>query len=226
VSKRYSTDISAPAAGEGASSRPAAANKGRRFPPETLSEAEVSALIRAASGRAPTGVRNRALIVVLYRGGLRVFEALGLHVRDVDVETGTIRVRHGKGDHSRIVGIDPAAASLIGRWLEVRRARGIPRSAPLFCTLRGRRLHDRYVRAVLPRLARRAGIDKRVHPHGLRHTHAAALAREGVPVNVIQAQLGHRSLATTDRYLRHIAPEELVRRMRQRTWQAPGTGGG
>jgi integrase len=115
-------------------------------------------------------------------------------------------VRHGKGDRSRIVGIDPAAASLLGRWIEVRGARGIPRSAPLFCTLGGRRLHDRYVRALLPRLARRAGIEKRVHPHGLRHTHAAELAREGVPVNVIQAQLGHRSLATTDRYLRHIAP--------------------
>jgi integrase/recombinase XerD len=226
VSKRYSSHISNPVASDGRAERPAAANKGRRFPPETLTEAEVSALIRAASGRAPTGVRNRALIVVLYRGGLRVFEALGLQVRDVDVEAGTIRVRHGKGDRSRIVGVDPAAASLIARWLEVRKARGIPRWAPVFCTLAGRRLHDRYVRALLPRLARRAGIDKRVHPHGLRHTHAAELAREGVPVNVIQAQLGHRSLATTDRYLRHIAPEELVARMRARSWQAPGTGRG
>jgi integrase/recombinase XerC len=89
------------------------------------------------------------LIVVLYRGGLRMFEALALGVRDVDVETGTIRVRHGKGDRSRIVGIDPAAGSLLGRWIEVRGARGIPRSAPLFCTLGGRRLHDRYVRALL-----------------------------------------------------------------------------
>lgn len=86
-------DISGPEGGEAAPSRPAAANKGRRFPPETLTEVEVSALIRAASGRAPTGIRNRALIVVLYRGGLRMFEALALGVRDVDVEAGTIRVR-------------------------------------------------------------------------------------------------------------------------------------
>jgi Phage integrase family len=82
-------DISGPEGGE-APSRPAAANKGRRFPPETLTEVEVSALIRAASGRAPTGIRNRVLIVVLYRGGLRMFEALALGVRDVDVEAGTI----------------------------------------------------------------------------------------------------------------------------------------
>jgi integrase/recombinase XerD len=62
----------------------------------------------------------------------------------------------------------------------------------------------------MPRLARRAGIEKRVHPHGLRHTHAAELALEGQPMNLIQAQLGHSSLATTSRYLAHIAPAELV----------------
>ena len=63
-----------------------------------------------------------------------------------------------------------------------------------------------------------SGIDKRVHPHGLRHTHAAELAFEGVPMNAIQAQLGHSSLATTSSYLAHIAPAELVKAMQARTW--------
>jgi integrase len=76
---------------------------------------------------------------------------------------------------------------------------------------------------MVKRLAARAGIDKRVHAHGLRHTHAAELAREGIPVNMIQAQLGHESLATTDRYLRHIAPAELVQTIRQREWEDPAT---
>lgn len=67
----------------------------------------------------------------------------------------------------------------------------------------------------------KAGIEKRVHPHGLRHTHAAELAREGTPLNLIQAQLGHESLATTDKYLRHIAPEELVKAMKARIWKPP-----
>jgi len=67
-------------------------------------------------------------------------------------------------------------------------------------------------------LASKAGIEKRVHPHGLRHAHAAELAAEGLPPNLIQLQLGHSSLATTDRYLRHIAPAELVRAMQSRTW--------
>ena len=69
-----------------------------------------------------------------------------------------------------------------------------------------------------PRLARRAGVEKRVHSHGLRHAHAAELAAEGVPVNVVQQQLGHGSLATTDRYLRHIAPAERIAAMRAREW--------
>ncbi len=75
-----------------------------------------------------------------------------------------------------------------------------------------------YGRVLCTRLARRAGIDKRVHPHGLRHTRAAELAFEGVPMNVVQAQLGHSSLATTSRYLAHIAPAELVKAMQARTW--------
>jgi site-specific recombinase XerC len=72
-------------------------NKGRRYPPEILTVEEVRALIAGCSNRAPTGVRNRALIVVLYRGGLRLEEALGLMARDVDARRGTVNVRHGQG---------------------------------------------------------------------------------------------------------------------------------
>ena len=75
------------------------------------------------------------------------------------------------------------------------------------------------MRHLLPRLAAKAGIEKRVHPHALRHTHAAELAREGVPLNLIQAQLGHSNVATTSRYLAHIAPVEVSETMRQRTWE-------
>lgn len=75
------------------------------------------------------------------------------------------------------------------------------------------------MRRLLPRIAARAEIHKRVHAHGLRHAHAAELVAEGVPVNVIQQQLGHASLATTDRYLRHIAPRQRVEAMRGRAWK-------
>jgi site-specific recombinase XerD len=154
--------------------------------------------------------------VVLWRGGLRVSEALALQAKDFDPDAGTIRVLHGKGDEARTVALDPQAFALVERWLRLRTMLGLSRAGRVFCTLKGRPLDPSYLRQLLPRLARRAGIDKRVHPHGLRHTHAAELAREGVPVNVIQLQLGHRSIGTTTRYLQHVAPQELVERIRER----------
>jgi site-specific recombinase XerD len=195
-----------------------APNAGKRYPAEILSGEEVRGLIRACSNRAASGIRNRALIVALYRGGLRLGEALALRPKDVDLAAGTITILHGKGDRSRTVGLDPGAAAVLERWLERRRALGIGGRAPLFCTLAGRPLKPSYVRMLLARLAAKAGIEKRVHPHGLRHTHAAELAAEGMPLNLVQAQLGHSSLATTDRYLRHIAPAQLIEAMRSRSW--------
>lgn len=194
----------------------AAARRGRKLPPEVLTPDEVRALVRACSPRAPTGVRNRALLVALYRGGLRLGEALALYPKDVDSARGTVRILHGKGDKARTVGLDPEALAVVERWGDVRRHLGITGRRPLFCTLAGEPLDPSYVRQLLPRLARKAGVDKRVHAHGLRHTHAAELAEEGYPVNFIQDQLGHGSLATTDRYLRHIAPAARVDALRRR----------
>jgi site-specific recombinase XerD len=199
----------------------AATNAGKRFPAEILTEAEVAALLKACSPKAPTGIRNRALISVMYRAGLRVSEALALCPKDVDSENGSVTVLHGKGNKRRTVGLDPGAFAVLARWMDRRTALGLNGRYPIFCTLKGASLKPAYVRALLPRLATKAGIEKRVHPHGLRHTHAAELAREGTPLNLVQAQLGHSSLATTDRYLKHIAPEELVKAMKARIWTPP-----
>jgi site-specific recombinase XerD len=190
----------------------------RRRPPEVLSEPEVIALIKACSTRAPTGVRNRALIAVLWRSGLRISEALALELRDVDLQAGTLRVRHGKGDKSRTVGVDEQTAAMLARWLDRRRRLGPGARAPIFCTLAGGRVDPSYVRHLLPRLARKAGISRRVHAHGLRHTYASELARERTPINVIRDALGHTSLAVTDRYLRDVAPMHVIDTMRARAW--------
>lgn len=216
--------MSSPATQKGYRAGVSPANAGRRYPAEILTPEEARALIAACSRRAPTGVRNRALLVVLYRAGLRVSEALALKPKDVDAAAGTLTVLHGKGDQRRTVGLDDGAFDVLARWLERRQALGLTGRQPVFCTLDGRPLKSSYVRTLLPRLARKAGIEKRVHPHGLRHTHAAELAGEGKPVNLIQAQLGHGSLATTDRYLRHIAPRELVAAMQAREWSLEPAG--
>jgi site-specific recombinase XerD len=194
------------------------ANKGKTFPAELLTGEEVKALVRACSGRAATGIRNRALIAVLYRGGLRIGEALALYPKDVDPATGTVTVLHGKRDKRRTIGLDPGAMALVERWLDARTRIGLVGRRPLFCTLQGASPKSSYVRALLPRLASRTGIEKRVHPHALRHSHAAELAHEGLSLNLVQQQLGHSNLATTDRYLRHIAPAELIAAMQQRRW--------
>ncbi len=84
--------------------------------------------------------------------------------------------------------------------------------------LDGRPLADSYIRVLFPRLGRQAGIAKRVHAHGLRHTHAAELRAEGMDMGVISKQLGHRSIATTAQYLDHIAPLAVVKAMQKRVW--------
>lgn len=89
----------------------------------------------------------------------------------------------------------------------------------LFCTLTGGRIYTSYIRALFDRLAKKAGIEKRVHPHGLRQTFAAQLAAEGCPMNLIQRQLKHSSLATTSRHLGHIGPAELTEAMQRREWK-------
>jgi site-specific recombinase XerD len=194
------------------------ANKGHRYPAEILTADEVRALITACSNRAPTGIRNRALLVLLYRAGCRISEALRLLPKDLDRAAGTATVLRGKGGWRRTIGLDPGAFAVVERWLDVRTKRGISCRAPIICTLKGTPLASAYVRALMPRLAHRAGVEKRVHAHGLRHTHAAELALEDHPMDLIQAQLGHTSLATTSRYLAHIAPAQLIAAMRGRTW--------
>jgi site-specific recombinase XerD len=188
------------------------ANKGRKLPPELLTPDEVRALLGACSTSAPTGLRNRALLVTLYRAGLRLEEALTLLPSDVDAGEGVLRV----GD--RVAGIDAGALAIVADWLQARVALLIPHSSPLFCTLSGGYLQPAYVRQLLPRLALKAGVAKRVHASGLRYTHAAELAAEGLPVELISAQLGHESLASTDRYLQRIPPKDRIAALQRRQW--------
>lgn len=198
------------------------ANYGKTYPVEVLNPAEVHQLLAACPENRKHGVRNRAMIVLLWRSGLRVAELVALEPKDLDMAAGTITVLRGKGLKRRAVGIDPHALAMLRPWLELRRTLDLPPGSPLFVTVLsdrfGRPLHTAYVRDMLKELAEKAGIEKRVHPHGMRHTHAFELANEGVPLHLIQLQLGHESLATTERYIRHLAPVHLLRTMRARSW--------
>ncbi len=193
-------------------------NKGAKFPAEPLTRDEVLALMNACSRRAPTGIRDRALICLLWRGQLRISEALALKVADFDPTACTVRVLKGKGKKSRVVVIDPQATDVLTTWLACRKKLGLNGHKPIFCTLSGTPINSAQVREMLPRRARKAGIEKRVHAHGLRHTGASELAQEGIALIDIQEQLGHSSAATTDRYLHGLNPVGRVERLRSRTW--------
>src|SRR5690242_16872334 len=165
-----------------------------------MTPGEVAAVIGACSARSVTGIRNRALLTLLYRSGLRISEALALKPSDVNLGEHTIRVLHGKGNKATTRGFHPSATDALARWADTRKHAGL-RGGPLFCTLDGRPLYAQYVRTLLGRLAAASGIDKRVHPHGLRHTFAVELERAGTPVTVISKLLGPSSMPVTSRYL-------------------------
>jgi integrase/recombinase XerD len=197
----------------------------RQRPIEPLTPEEVDRLIQSASNRGAGGIRNRALIAVLYFSGLRLSEALALQPKDVDLERGEINVRCGKGGRQRLAGLNAQAQAHLSRWMERRRTLGVNGWQPIFCTFSkvdGERLvkplSPRYVQLMLKRLAERAGIEKRVHPHGFRHSHACHLLRRGVPLPAIQRQLGHVSLATTDVYLRGLGIGEHVEAIHDLEW--------
>lgn len=185
---------------------------------ELVTPDEARALIHAASARAPTGVRNRALIVVMYRSGLRPGEALTLLPSDVDLAAGRIAVPPRKTGGGRSVGVDRPSRAIIDRWIMRRGERGIGDERPLFCTLAGEPIKAAYVRELLPRLAARAGIDKRVHPLGLRYANAAELAAEGFPAALIDRHLGVAAGGSARRYQRQFDEAEAAEAVGSREW--------
>jgi site-specific recombinase XerD len=184
---------------------------GRKFPADPPRVDEIIAVMRAA-GNGPYGLRLRALIVILWRSGLRISEALALAETDLEPGRGSLLVRHGKGGKRREVGMDDWAWDQLDAWLEIRRELPI---GPFLCLIsepgRGRPWNGASVRKSLRRVAARAGVRRRFAPHQLRHAHAVEMAREGVPLNVIQRQLGHANLGITSIYLQGIDTEEVVR---------------
>jgi len=191
----------------------------RKLDADLLTHEEIDKLIKACSKRAPSGRRNRALIVLLWRSALRLGEALALSVKDVNLEEFTIIVQRGKGGKRRVVGLDVGTALLIDQWLVNRRKLGIGNRAPLFCTLQGGPLDQSYVRHLLPRLAKKAGVEKRVHAHGLRHRASVDLIKEGADLITVRDLLGHSSAATTQTYLSRLGASDAVEFAKQREWE-------
>ena len=185
-------------------------NKGLRYPADPPKVEEIIAVMRAA-GDSAHGRRLRGLIVILWRAGLRIQEALALAEADLDHARGALLVRHGKGGRRREVGMDAWGWEELQPWLELRLDLPI---GPLFCVInghsRGRHWASAAARAELRRKAVAAGVRRRFAPHQLRHAHTVEMAREGVPLVVIQRQLGHSNLGITSVYLQGIDNAEII----------------
>jgi site-specific recombinase XerD len=191
-------------------------NKGLRYPADPPTIDEIVAVMRAAGDR-PDGVRLRTLIVMLWRAGLRIGEALALAETDLDRRRGAVIVRRGKGGRRREIGMDRWAWEQIEPWLAIRCT--LPAGAML-CVIHGptagRRWEASAARKQLHRTAEAAGVRRRFAPHQLRHAHAVEMAHEGVPLVVIQRQLGHANFGITSIYLQGIDNSEIIETVHSR----------
>jgi site-specific recombinase XerD len=182
----------------------------KRHLPKLISAPEADRLLEAAS-RGSDGVRNRLLLELMYRAGLRVGETTKLTVRDVQ-ETGLIRIYDGKGGDGTAY-YDPARIGpLLDAWLA---QRGYA-PGPLFLNGDGSPLSVRSIQRLVKRLKDQVGIAGVCTPHVLRHTYATELLREGFDIREVQRSLRHANIGTTEIYT-HVEDDALRRKMARRS---------
>jgi integrase/recombinase XerD len=177
--------------------------------PKSLNEEEVEALLKAPNVDDPLGLRDRAMLEVLYASGLRVSELVGLKVTEVSLNEGVIRVT-GKGSKTRLVPMGEVAVEWIARYLKHSRPEILQKrlSDTLFVTNRGSAMTRQAFWYLIKRYALLAGITKHLSPHVLRHAFATHLLNHGADLRVVQMLLGHSDISTTQIYT-HVARERL-----------------
>jgi integrase/recombinase XerD len=186
-----------------------------RLLPELLSEAEVDRLLSLELPDTPRGLRDRALLEVLYASGLRAGELVGLRLENYLREEKLLRVL-GKGNRERIVPVGEKAVASLDRWL----AKGRPllvkakTGGEVFLGEHGRKLTTARVWQIVQEMAKLAGLEKKIWPHLLRHSFATHLLSHGADLRAIQEMLGHASLATTQVYT-HVDQARLKQIHRQ-----------
>ncbi|WP_344598097.1 tyrosine recombinase XerC [Actinomadura vinacea] len=183
--------------------------------PSVLAQDEAHRLLDQMDAEGPLGLRDLAILEVLYGTGVRVSELCGLDIDDLDAERATVRVL-GKGNRERTVPIGEPATRAVGHWLRAGRpALAAEQSGPaLFLGARGGRLHPTSARRIVHARIAEVGEMSDVSPHGLRHTAATHLLEGGADLRSVQEILGHASLQTTQIYT-HVSPERLKQVHRQ-----------
>ena len=178
--------------------------------PHFLSADDIERLLGSPPQSEPMGLRDRAILEVLYSAGLRVSELAGLNVSDIDARGATLRVR-GKGRRERIAPVGSYALGALDQWLKARRISAREKGGaegPVFVNKSGRRLTTRSIGRLLEKYLRATGLDRRTTPHTLRHSFATHLLDRGADIRSVQELLGHKSLVTTQIYT-HVSTAGL-----------------
>ena len=177
--------------------------------PKTLTEDDVERLLAAPAVEDPLGLRDRAMLEVLYASGLRVSELVTLKVAQVSQDMGVVRIL-GKGSKERLVPLGEEALNWIRRYLKEARPQilGKRSSDAMFVTARAAAMTRQSFWHLLNRYALRAGLRKAISPHTLRHAFATHLLNHGADLRVVQMLLGHSDISTTQIYT-HVARERL-----------------
>lgn len=164
--------------------------------PIILEENECKTLISIPSRRYPTGVRNKAILLVMLNMGLRVSEIINLKPNDVNLTKMKLKVVNGKGGIDRNLIIPEVLIHYLKEWKNIR-----PKSEYFFCTLKGNRLNQRYLCEMVKRYGRKAEINKIISPHTLRHTFSTNFYRQTKDIETLRKLLGHSDISTTQIYV-------------------------
>ena len=186
----------------------------RRFPPEVLTDMEVRALMAACSSRSASGIRNRALIALLYRSGLRLSEALDLYPKDVDFDRGAIRVLNGKGGKSRVIPFGPRLENRLRLWFSREDLKPSDYLWPIrpggYYLQRSSTMGNTSFQKWYGDCLAAADVEYR-NPHVTRHTFATRWLRRGGRLETLSRVMGHSSIKTTHDLYAHLDTSDVLR---------------
>lgn len=186
--------------------------------PKFINQNQVLSMLEQLNTNCATGARNHAILMIMYRAGLRVSEVANLTVPDMNFETQMIYIQDSKCDNDRYVPMDIDIINSCKQWLKFR-----PDSEFFFCTMKGGQLDTRYIREMTYRISEKAGVfiqdgkkKKPVNPHALRHSFATeGLRNEEFNIRELQELLGHSSVSTTQVYT-SVVLEDLAKKFKKR----------
>ena len=180
-----------------------------RYLPETLNELQVEKLIESINTTTELGLRDRAMIELLYASGLRISELANARLEEFSIEEGVLRVT-GKGNKTRVVPVGRKACAALAAYLSTERPKLVKQrsGSQMFLSIRGTRLTSARIWQIVKERARQSGLETNVYPHLLRHSFATHLLGNGADLRIIQEMLGHADISTTQVYT-HVDQQRL-----------------